>query len=192
METPRRRLLEALAAYRPEAPGDRERRARLTAFVEANPDCFSKKLAAGHVVASAWVGDRARKQGLLHHHRRLDRWMQFGGHVDSEDADVLATARRELAEEAGIADAPQAGAGIFDLDVHAIPATPREAAHLHFDVRFAFEADSGGAPPDSPEAAELRWVPLDGVAALAPEPSLLRMAAKTGSLCPGGLRPGAR
>lgn len=187
-DAPRRRLLEALAAYRPAAPGDRERHARLTRFVARHPDCFSKKLAAGHVVASAWVVDRARKRVLLHHHPRLDRWMQFGGHVDPGDADVLAAARRELAEEAGLTDAPLLGAGIFDLDVHDIPATPREAAHLHFDVRFAFEADLGGAPPDSPEALALRWVPLDGVEALAPEPSLLRMAAKTGGLPPAGAR----
>jgi 8-oxo-dGTP pyrophosphatase MutT (NUDIX family) len=188
METPRRRLLASLAAYRPAAPGDRERHARLTAFVEAHPDCFSKELAAGHVVASAWVVDRAHRRVLLHHHRRLERWMQFGGHVDESDADVLAAARRELAEEAGLADAPQVGAGIFDLDVHEIPATPKEAAHLHFDVRFAFEANSGGAPPDSPEGLALRWVPLDEVGRVAPEPSLLRMAAKAGLLPPAGPR----
>lgn len=181
----RRRLLEHLGAYRPAAPGDGERHARLTAFVEANPDCFSKQNGEGHVVASAWVVDLGRRHVLLHHHRRLGQWMQFGGHVDEGDADVLAAARRELAEEAGLVDAPPVGPGIFDLDVHEIPAGSKEAAHLHFDVRFAFEADSG-APTASPEALELRWVPLDGVAAVAPEPSLLRMVAKTADLPTGG------
>lgn len=181
----RRWLLEQLGAYRTAAPGDEERHARLTAFVTAHPDCFSRTHGEGHVVASAWVVDLGRKHVLLHHHRRLGRWMQFGGHVDPEDADVLAAARRELAEEAGLTDAPGVGEGIFDLDVHPIPATRKEAAHLHFDVRFAFEADSG-APPASPEFLELRWVPLDRVASLAPEPSLSRMVAKTADLPTGG------
>ncbi len=180
-------LLETLAAYRPAAPGDGERLARLTAFVRGEPDCFSRKTPEGHVVASAWVVDRARGRVLLHHHRRLERWMQFGGHVDPEDADVLAAARRELAEEAGIAGAPVLGEGIFDLDVHDIPASPKEAAHLHFDVRFAFEADSDGDAVVSPEALDLRWVPLAEVGRLAPEPSLLRMVHKTGALPPAGL-----
>jgi 8-oxo-dGTP pyrophosphatase MutT (NUDIX family) len=184
----RAHLLDRLANYRPAAPGDRERLVRLTAFVDANPDCFSRALAEGHVVASAWVVDLTRTRVLLHHHHRLARWMQFGGHVDSGDADVLAAARRELAEEAGLTDAPHVGPEIFDLDVHDIPATPKEAAHLHFDVRFAFEADFGGAPVFSPEALALRWVPLARVAELTAEPSLLRMVHKTGDLPPAGPR----
>jgi hypothetical protein len=53
-------------------------------------------------------------------------------------------------------------------------------------VRFAFEADTGDDPPASPEALDLRWVPLAEVSRLAPERSLLRMVGKTPALPPAG------
>jgi len=185
-ETGRTWLLARLDAYRPDGPDDRARHARLTGFVRSNPDCFSRALAEGHVVASAWVLAPDRRRVLLHHHRRLDRWLQFGGHVDPGDATVLAAARRELAEESGLAAADPLGTAIFDLDVHPIPARPGEPAHLHYDVRFAFQADPGGPVSASPESHALRWVPLDGVARLTDEASLLRMVDKTPRLPPSG------
>jgi 8-oxo-dGTP pyrophosphatase MutT (NUDIX family) len=180
----RRWLLDRLADYRPADPADQARHARLTGFVAEQPGCFSRTLRRGHVVASAWVVDGPRAQVLLHHHKRLDRWLQMGGHVDPEDRDCLAAAGRELMEESGLTDAVPLGDAIFDLDVHPIPARGAEPAHLHFDVRFVFQADPGRPVAASPESRELRWVPLDAVARLTPEASVLRMVAKTRSLAP--------
>jgi len=61
----------------------------------------------------------------------------------------LAAAQREVREETGVAELLPLGVrgvpgelveGIFDVDVHQIPANSREGAHAHFDVRYAFEA----------------------------------------------------
>jgi 8-oxo-dGTP pyrophosphatase MutT (NUDIX family) len=183
-------LLQRLADYLPRDPEDGARHARLTRFVRENPDCFARALEEGHVVASAWVVDPARRRVLLHHHRRLDRWLQFGGHVDPDDATVLEAARRELAEESGLNAAAPLGGRIFDLDVHPIPARPpgpdrpAEPAHLHYDVRFAFQADPDAPVAASAESRDLRWVDLDEVARLTDEHSLLRMVAKTARLRP--------
>jgi 8-oxo-dGTP pyrophosphatase MutT (NUDIX family) len=183
-------LLARLADYRPRDPEDGARHARLTRFVEVHSDCFARALEEGHVVASAWVVDPSRRRVLLHHHRRLDRWLQFGGHVDFGDATVLAAARRELEEESGLAAAEPLGGNIFDLDVHPIPARPpgpdrpAEPAHLHYDVRFAFQADPDAPVAASAESRALRWVDLDEVPALSGEGSLLRMVARTPGLSP--------
>ena len=52
----------------------------------------------GHFTASGFVISPNRKALLLIHHRRLDRWLQPGGHIDSEDASPIAAAIREVAE----------------------------------------------------------------------------------------------
>jgi 8-oxo-dGTP pyrophosphatase MutT (NUDIX family) len=43
------------------------------------------------------AGDRI----LIVHHRRLDRWLLPGGHIEPEDAEVWDASRREVLEETG-------------------------------------------------------------------------------------------
>ncbi|MFQ5509878.1 MAG: NUDIX hydrolase [Leptospirillia bacterium] len=186
-------LLTRLAAYRPADAADRACRDRLAAFVSAHADCFSRDLAVGHVVASAWVVGKGRGHVLLHHHKKLDRWLQFGGHVDGEgDHTVLDAARRELAEESGLVAPVLLGDGIFDLDIHDIPANPKEPAHLHLDVRFAFEVDENAAFGVSDESHALRWFSLEEAARRITEPSIVRMLEKTVDNCPIASPGGAR
>jgi 8-oxo-dGTP pyrophosphatase MutT (NUDIX family) len=70
----------------------------------------------------------------------------------------------------------------LDVDVHLIPASAREPAHLHHDVRYLLIAGPGQELVTSPESVELRWFPLDSVEPLAGEASLLRMALRAHDL----------
>jgi 8-oxo-dGTP pyrophosphatase MutT (NUDIX family) len=115
---------------------------------------------------------------LLTHHRKLDRWLQLGGHSDG-DPDTLAVARREAEEESGL-PVRVLGTAIFDLDVHEIPARKGDPAHYHYDVRFIFVADHEGFEV-SDESHDLAWVPIDGLADYSTEESLLRMGRKWGN-----------
>jgi hypothetical protein len=76
-------------------------------------------------------------------------------------------------EETGVAVGPRTGDGVFDVDIHVIPASPKDQAHLHFDVRYAFTAESDRLLC-SPEVLGARWVELDAVASLTDEDSVLR------------------
>ena len=60
--------------------------------------------ADGHITASAVVLDAAAERTLLVYHRKLERWLQPGGHVEAADADLVAAALREATEETSIAD----------------------------------------------------------------------------------------
>ena len=155
--------------------------ARLRAFVRENADCFRRSHLPGHVTGSAWIVDRSRTQTLLTYHGKLGRWLQLGGHWE-EGEEILETALREAREECGLLRIEPISEAIFDLDIHLIPAGKGVPDHLHYDVRFAFEANREDELIASPESRQLAWVALDRVRELNPDPCVARMVAKSATL----------
>ncbi len=154
-------------------------------FVRAHEDCFERSCIPGHITGSAWLLNRAGDQVLLTHHRKLNMWLQLGGHSDG-DARTDAVAQREAEEESGLA-VVLAVPEILDLDVHVIPARAEEPEHLHYDVRFAFLVRSSEEFVVSEESNALAWVPVDELDTVPDEVSMLRMARKWRELS-GGAR----
>jgi len=177
----RRPLLALLESYRPFENADDQARDRIAAFVRANDDCLERSHLEGHVTGSAWILDPSRARCLLTHHRKLERWLQLGGHADGQ-ADIREVAMREAREESGLVSLRAVATTIFDCDVHLIPARKAEPAHWHYDVRFLLEADDAEPLVISEESKELAWVALDDVAALGGDVSVLRMVAKTAAV----------
>lgn len=173
----RKRLICDLQAYSGRWPAESATVARFIDFVAAHPACFERSLAIGHVTGSAWVVDRAGVRVLLTHHKKLNLWVQLGGHADG-DGDVLRVARREAEEESGLTGLELVPGGIFDVDVHRIPPGREEPEHFHWDIRHAFRAATTEDFQVSAESHELRWVPIRNLAELTQEESMLRMARK--------------
>jgi 8-oxo-dGTP pyrophosphatase MutT (NUDIX family) len=147
-------------------------------FVETHEDCLRRTQLSGHLTGSAWILNASRTQTLLTHHRKLDKWLQLGGHADGEP-DLLAAAWREAREESGLTSVKPLSAEIFDVDRHWIPARKNEPAHYHYDLRFLFEADGDEPLIVTSESKDLAWVELAEVGRLNPEESMLRMVRKT-------------
>ena len=130
----------------------------------------------GHVTGSCFIIDGDRRL-LLHHHRRLNRWLQMGGHLEAGEQ-PLEAALREAEEESGLGDLRVIG-GIADLDVHVIPAGRGEPEHRHFDVRYiARTASPEAIVIDVKESNDLMWVDLDRAAELMPGEESLRVIRK--------------
>ena len=121
-------------------------------------DPFARTTLPSHVTASAVVLDERSTTVLLHLHRRLDRWLQPGGHVEpGEHPDDAAV--RETVEETGVAVAhPPAGPLVVHLDEH-----PGPDGHVHLDVRYLLLADRSASRIGDGEATgvgpgpTLRW-----------------------------------
>lgn len=178
----RRKLLELLDEYAAREPAEAATTRRFAEFVNAHSGCFERDhWTRGHVTGSAWLVDRSGERVLLTHHRKLDRWLQLGGHSDG-DPDSLAVACREAREESGLAVKPMSEA-VFDLDIHEIPARRSDPAHLHFDVRFALTVTGDEAFRLSEESLELAWVPIHRLTDYTDETSMLRMAEKWRTWC---------
>lgn len=124
--------------------GEAEKSRELTlSLLSWSPSPFSRNVfTPGHVTCTGVVLSPDRHHVLLVHHRRLDRWLLPGGHVEPEDTLASDTARREVLEETGANLDPGTRPVLVGCDVHAIPSRGREPLHLHHDLIFGFQARS--------------------------------------------------
>lgn len=170
-------LLAKLRTYQNQWTEEAATVARFIDFVSNQAACFERELACGHVTASAWVVNSDKTQVLLTHHRKLDKWLQLGGHADG-DSDIFGVARREVWEESGLSDVALWREDIFDLDIHPIPTRGDEPEHEHYDIRIAMQAVGSETYVVSDESHDLRWVPILALRELTQGESMLRMGRK--------------
>jgi 8-oxo-dGTP pyrophosphatase MutT (NUDIX family) len=152
-------------------------RERMLALLDGTQDCFFRSAFPGHFTGSALVVDASGSRALLHYHRKLAGWMQFGGHCDG-DENLPRVAQREALEESGIEGLILASARPFDLDLHEIPARGQEPSHWHYDVRYVLIAPENAAFQISDESLELRWFTPDECDLLPLDSGLRRLVAK--------------
>lgn len=141
---------------------------------EGEVDPFTRERLAGHFTGSAWLVSADGKRVLLTHHRKLQRWLQLGGHADG-DHDLAAVALREAEEESGLPGLSLASSAIFDLDRHWIPERKEVPGHWHYDVRYVVVAGEDEQFVVSEESLELAWRPVAEIASEEDE-SMQRMA----------------
>ena len=170
-------LRDAFRAYAARWPEEAAVAEDFLVLLDDAHDPFVRARLDGHFTASAWLVDRARERLLMTHHRKLDRWLQLGGHADG-DRDLAAVALKEAEEESGLVDLVVEPA-LFDLDRHWIPERGDVPGHWHYDARYVVRATGSEDFAVSDESHALAWRPI---AALLDEPgidpSIVRMARK--------------
>jgi len=134
-------LRQSLAAFRPGDARQTEAKRQMEQLLGAGEEqAFHRSfLDPGHFTASGFILGGDGQSLLLIFHKKLQRWLQPGGHFELSDGDHVAAARREVAEEVGLEDV-ELVLPLYDLDVHVIPASSKEAQHLHFDLRVLFRS----------------------------------------------------
>jgi 8-oxo-dGTP pyrophosphatase MutT (NUDIX family) len=168
-------LLSELGSYGLRWPAEEDTK-HFVSFLAETPHAFERLHLAAHFTGSAWLVSADGANVLLTHHRKLDRWLQLGGHADG-DPDLAAVALREAEEESGL-EGLVLVPGIFDIDRHIIPARQDVPEHWHYDVRYVVRAE-GEDFVVGDESHALAWRPI---APIADDPvadaSLRRMARK--------------
>ncbi|RVU17315.1 NUDIX domain-containing protein [Streptomyces antnestii] len=143
--------------------------------VAAHPDdALWKSCTDGHLTASALVIDPSRGRVLLTLHKKLQMWLQMGGHCEPGDVTLADAALREATEESGIPGLTLLAGGPVRLDLHAIPGP----CTRHFDTQYAALAPADAVAAISDESLDLRWFPYDQVADVADD-SVVRLVEAT-------------
>lgn len=172
------RRIDALLAAHP-CSDDKERRdvALIRDFCARQPLALRRECTPGHITGSALVLHTPSRRLLLTHHRKLNRWLQFGGHGEGE-SDPADTALREAAEESGLPDLQLVSRSPFDVDVHTIPARGDTPEHLHLDLRYLALTQRPDDAVVSAESHAIRWFSFTECAALPLSDEMQRMLAK--------------
>ena len=178
----RKLLLEQIENYGRTYPGEADTAARVYDFVSRHENCFERSLKKGHITGSGWIVDREGKRTLLTHHRKLNIWLQPGGHADG-NGDILQVAQQECIEETGLTSLAPVSDEIFDLDVHGIPERKGEPSHFHYDVRYLFRQSEDEEYVVSAESHDLAWVPMERLEEYSEEWGMRRMREKAIRLC---------
>jgi len=147
-------------------------------FVKTYTGCFERALTIGHITASAWITDKKEELALLCHHKKLNKWLQLGGHCDG-NPNVTEVALKEAEEESGLQNFKFKTEAIFDVDIHKIPQHKNAQEHLHYDIRFWLLADPKLPLIISSESKNLKWIPVDEIHQYNNERSIMRMVEKT-------------
>jgi 8-oxo-dGTP pyrophosphatase MutT (NUDIX family) len=121
----------------------------LTMLIQDGVNITSRKEFRGHVTCGAILFEPDGSI-LMVHHRALGKWFLPGGHIEGTDECLRDAAIRELIEETDIkqSDLVPFNSWVdrepFDVDRHIIPANVNrnEPAHIHWDFRYIFQANS--------------------------------------------------
>lgn len=181
-------LTERLRELDPADDTERAHRDRILRFVARHEDPFDRRISEGHLTGSAVIVSQAGDHVLLLHHRKLERWLQPGGHADPSETTGEAVALREAFEETGIdgLSLHPAAPRPLDVDVHAIPARGPEPAHDHLDLRYLTIAPRDATPVARPEESSvLRWFAWNELGELGLDAGLHRLLRKVRPLVSG-------
>ena len=169
-------LAAQLADYRRRWPRESAVVADFLTLLDDPLDPFLRERLAGHFTSGAWLVSADGGRVLMTHHRKLERWLQLGGHADG-DTDMARVALKEAQEESGLPGLSVEGDSIFDLDRHWIPERKGVPGHWHYDVRYVVHAGADEDYAVSDESHDLAWRSIAGMAD-DPDESLGRMARK--------------
>lgn len=135
-----------------------------------------------HLTSSGLILNEAYNKFLMVHHNIYNTWTWTGGHADG-DADLLAVALKEAAEETGVLNLRPFTNEILSLDILPVYGHFKNgyyvSAHLHLSAAFLLIADEQEPLIINPdENSGVQWVPISQVSRYSNEPFMLAIYKK--------------
>ena len=161
------KLYQQIKEYIPYNQQEEADKQLMLEFMERNPDCLYRENKTAHFASTAWVVNKQHTKVLMVYHNIYKSWAWSGGHADG-DSDLLAVARREIAEETGVTDMKLLCDGIFNINVLTVERHIKKgkpvASHLHLDVEYLFEADDSQLlKVKEDENSAVGWIAIEDI-----------------------------
>lgn len=137
----------------------------LLSVAELNDQIIKRENLSGHITASGLVFFEDKL--LLIFHKKLQRYLQPGGHLE-DDKTLVDAAQREVLEETGVQTVPYKSEKTgcitpLHIDIHTIPPNEKknESEHIHYDCMFLLFAQNSETSLLKSEVDGYKWVELD-------------------------------
>lgn len=150
----------------------------MTAWIESGAPIFRIEKPAvphKHLVAYFVVIDRAAKKILLVHHKKAQRWLPTGGHVEPDEHPLVAV-KRECAEELGVELPVLFDQPLFVTQTETVGLT---AGHIDVSLWYVLKGVAETQYSyDRGEFLELKWFALDDIPYEESDPHMKRFVDK--------------
>lgn len=156
---------QVLTVWAPPNAGQEDLRRRYLAHLNGHPDAMWRGCHPDHLTASVLIFSSDHSHVLLTLHKIARRWLQTGGHCESDDPSLAEAALREGCEESGMSKLSIDPSPVL-LSRHAVPncggpsCGPIRPSH-HLDVQYIAVAPPGSKHVISDESDDLRWFGVD-------------------------------
>jgi len=154
--TSHQRAIEILDAWEPPTDEQTALRDEYVAHLHTHDDGLLKPCFPAHLTAGVLVTSLDRNRVLLNLHGKAQRWFAFGGHIEVDDQDLVASAWREGTEESGISGLVVEPTPVH-LSKHTVDFCDPRGPVAHLDVRFVARVDPSTAFATSEESVRLAW-----------------------------------
>ena len=139
-----KQLKHIIAAFEPCCEQERADKETLLGYIDGGEELLTRENKLMHFTSSCWVMNPERTKALMVHHNIYNAWSWMGGHADG-CADLLAVAKKELAEESGVTDARLISEIPITLEMIGVQSHEKKgkyiAPHIHLNVTYLFEVE---------------------------------------------------
>ncbi|MBQ6811280.1 MAG: NUDIX hydrolase [Firmicutes bacterium] len=139
-----KQLKHIIAAFEPCCEQERADKENILGYIDGGEELLTRENKLMHFTSSCWVMNPERTKALMVHHNIYNAWSWMGGHADG-CADLLAVAKKELAEESGVADARLISEIPITLEMIGVQSHEKKgkyiAPHIHLNVTYLFEVE---------------------------------------------------
>ena len=136
-------LRNIIAAFEPCCEQEKVDKETILGYIDGGAELLTRENKVMHFTSSCWVMNTERTKALMVHHNIYNAWSWMGGHADG-CADLLAVAKKELAEESGVTDARLVSEIPVTLEMIGVQSHEKKgkyiAPHIHLNVTYLFEA----------------------------------------------------
>ncbi|MBQ1251601.1 MAG: NUDIX hydrolase [Firmicutes bacterium] len=137
-------LKTIIESFEPCCEQEKQDQKTILRHLEQGEELLTRDNELMHFTSSCWVMNPQKTKALMVHHNIYNAWSWMGGHADG-CADLLAVAKKELAEESGVTDARLLSEIPITLEMIGVQSHEKKgkyiAPHIHLNVTYLFEVD---------------------------------------------------